>query len=45
MPRTGTTLIERILTSHSDVSAVGELTDFPLLMTDMVRERLTIAPA
>ena len=43
MPRTGTTLVERILTSHSDVSAVGELTDFPLLMTDMVRERLTVA--
>ena len=42
--RTGTTLVERILTSHSDVSAVGELTDFPLLMTDMVRERLAIGP-
>jgi tetratricopeptide (TPR) repeat protein len=44
MPRTGTTLVERILTSHSEVAAVGELTDFPLLMTAMVRERLAIAP-
>ncbi len=44
MPRTGTTLVERILTSHSDVSAVGELTDFPLLMTEMVQQRLAIAP-
>ena len=44
MPRTGTTLVERILTSHSDVSAVGELTDFPLLMTQMVQERLAAAP-
>ena len=44
MPRTGTTLVERILTSHSDVSAVGELTDFPLLMTEMVQERLAAAP-
>jgi len=42
MPRTGTTLVERILTSHSDVSAVGELTDFPLLMTEMVQERHAI---
>ncbi len=40
MPRTGTTLVERILTSHSDVAAVGELTDFPLLMGEMVQERL-----
>jgi len=41
MPRTGTTLVERILTSHSEVQAVGELTDFPLLMTEMVDERLS----
>lgn len=34
MPRTGTTLVERILTSHSDVDAAGELTDFPLLLLE-----------
>ncbi len=38
MPRTGTTLVERILTSHTDVSSVGELTDFPLLLTELVRQ-------
>jgi len=45
MPRTGTTLVERILTSHSDVGALGELKDFPLLMTAMVRERLAASPS
>jgi tetratricopeptide (TPR) repeat protein len=29
MPRTGTTLVERILSSHSEVESVGELSDFP----------------
>src|SRR5262249_20855799 len=38
MPRTGTTLVERILTSHTDVCSVGELTDFPLLLTQAVQE-------
>ncbi|MBI1361857.1 MAG: sulfotransferase family protein [Alphaproteobacteria bacterium] len=28
MPRTGTTLLERILSSHSEVSTAGELNDF-----------------
>lgn len=31
-PRTGTTLIERIITSHSDVHSAGELQQFPLAM-------------
>ena len=44
MPRTGTTLVERILTSHSQITSVGELTDFPLLLTDIVREKLAAAP-
>jgi tetratricopeptide (TPR) repeat protein len=44
MPRTGTTLVERILTSHTDVSAAGELTDFPLLLTEMVQQRLAVGP-
>lgn len=32
MPRTGTTLVDRILSSHSAVSSAGELTDFTLVM-------------
>jgi tetratricopeptide (TPR) repeat protein len=32
MPRSGTTLVERILSSHSEVSSGGELEDFSLLM-------------
>lgn len=35
MPRTGTTLVERILGSHSDVVSLGELVDFPGEMTDL----------
>lgn len=33
MPRTGTTLVERILGSHPDVAALGEIADFPAEMT------------
>lgn len=32
MPRSGTTLVERILSSHSEVTSGGELEDFSLLM-------------
>jgi len=32
MPRTGTTLIDRIISSHSDVTSVGELSDFALAL-------------
>jgi tetratricopeptide (TPR) repeat protein len=32
MPRTGTTLLDRILSSHSQVTSAGELTDFPLAL-------------
>ncbi len=32
MPRTGTTLVERILASHSAVSSAGELANFSLLV-------------
>ncbi|MFN2099408.1 tetratricopeptide repeat-containing sulfotransferase family protein [Altererythrobacter sp. MF3-039] len=32
MPRSGTTLVERILTSHSAVTSVGELSDFAIVL-------------
>lgn len=32
LPRTGTTLADRILSSHSDVESLGELTAFPAAM-------------
>lgn len=32
MPRTGTTLVDRILSSHSALTAAGELTDFALCL-------------
>lgn len=35
MPRTGTTLVDRILSSHSEVTSAGELTDFGLLLKKM----------
>jgi len=36
MPRTGTTLVERILGSHPDVCAAGELNEFALELTRQV---------
>ena len=36
LPRTGTTLVERILSSHSDVFAAGELNNFALQMMKLV---------
>jgi tetratricopeptide (TPR) repeat protein len=36
MPRTGTTLVERLLGSHSQVCSIGEFTDFPMLLSDQV---------
>jgi len=38
MPRTGTTLVERILDSHSAVRSAGELNHFALELTRLVRE-------
>jgi tetratricopeptide (TPR) repeat protein len=35
MPRTGTTLVERILSQHSDVTSAGELQHFGLLLKKM----------
>ncbi|MFN3911772.1 sulfotransferase [Hyphomonas sp.] len=37
MPRTGTTLVDRILTSHSALTPAGELTDFALSLKRMTR--------
>jgi tetratricopeptide (TPR) repeat protein len=35
MPRSGTTLVERILTSHSEVLSAGELQDFGLAVKEL----------
>ena len=40
MPRTGTTLVEQILASHSQVFAAGELQNFPLQV-----KRMTATPS
>jgi tetratricopeptide (TPR) repeat protein len=37
MPRTGTTLVERILSSHPDVFSAGELTNFALVLKRTAR--------
>ncbi|MFT4613536.1 MAG: tetratricopeptide (TPR) repeat protein [Bacteroidia bacterium] len=37
MPRTGTTLVEKILASHSQVFAAGELQNFPLQVKKSLR--------
>lgn len=41
MPRTGTTLVERILGSHSEVFAAGELNNFAVQMTAQVRKKVS----
>lgn len=37
MPRTGTTLVDRILSSHSEMASAGELSDFTLVMKRMAK--------
>ncbi len=37
LPRSGTTLVERILASHEQVSSVGEVSDFALAVTRRAR--------
>lgn len=40
LPRTGTTLLERILDSHSDVASAGELNNFATEMMRLVHRQL-----
>ncbi|HUD92733.1 sulfotransferase [Sphingobium sp.] len=46
MPRTGTTLVDRILSSHRDVGSAGELQAMPLAVKQLAdtRSRLVIDP-
>lgn len=37
LPRTGTSLIDRILSSHTDVASAGELSNFPQIIKAMTR--------
>ena len=39
MPRTGTTLVDRILSSHSAISSAGELSDFALCLKRLTKTR------
>ncbi|WP_308420732.1 tetratricopeptide repeat-containing sulfotransferase family protein [Dyella caseinilytica] len=39
MPRSGSTLIEQILASHSQVEGAAELTDLPLLIAEQSKQR------
>lgn len=38
LPRSGTTLVDRILSSHDEVESLGELNDFALALTSLCRE-------
>jgi len=44
MPRSGTTLVEQILASHSQVEGAGELSDLPLLINEESRRRHSAFP-
>jgi len=44
MPRTGTTLVERLLGRHSEVDSAGELLDFGQLLAAAVQKILAIHP-
>ena len=43
LPRTGTTLVDRIIGSHSEVFSAGELNNFSLQMVAQVRKQLPSA--
>jgi tetratricopeptide (TPR) repeat protein len=38
LPRSGSTLTDRILSAHSDIESLGELNDFPLALTRLCRQ-------
>lgn len=44
LPRTGSTLVERIVSSHSDVFSAGELNNFALCMMAEVKNTTTMPP-
>ncbi|MHA6288163.1 sulfotransferase family protein [Maricaulis sp. CAU 1757] len=37
LPRSGSTLLDRMLSRHSDIESLGELNDFPLALTELCR--------
>tara|TARA_R110000751_G_scaffold55606_4_gene119337 strand:+ start:128805 stop:130379 length:1575 start_codon:yes stop_codon:yes gene_type:complete len=45
LPRTGSTLVERIVANHSEVYAAGELNNFAIAMMQQVRQQLKTPPA
>lgn len=45
MPRTGTTLVDRVLSSHRDVEAAGELQAMPLAVKQLAAEYLPGTPS
>ncbi|MDF2179042.1 sulfotransferase [Aliiglaciecola sp. CAU 1673] len=45
LPRTGSTLVERILSAHSEVQSVGELNNFALCIMAQCRRTFRQAPA
>ncbi|HEX7037186.1 MAG TPA: sulfotransferase [Pseudomonadales bacterium] len=45
MPRTGTTLVERILAGHSHLVSIGEFTEFPRLYGIRLREQFARDPS
>ncbi|WP_417490525.1 sulfotransferase [Maricaulis sp.] len=38
LPRSGTTLVDRILSAHGDIESLGELNDWPLALTALCRD-------
>ena len=44
LPRSGTTLVEQILASHSQVQGAGELPDLPLALTEESHQRRATFP-
>ncbi|MFO1394374.1 MAG: sulfotransferase [Steroidobacteraceae bacterium] len=44
IPRTGTTLVERMLSSHPDVESIGEFPDFPVLLREQADRVIDESP-